>query len=70
MNTVQRTYDLLASRNMTLFEFTSKNDIAYNTVKTAEKRGTQLKVETIERICEGLGITLSDFFAEECQKVH
>jgi len=31
-------------------------------ILTTARRGGQLSVETIERICLGLGITLKDFF--------
>jgi hypothetical protein len=34
----------------------------------AETRGTQLSIDTIERICIGLGITLADFFASNEDK--
>ncbi len=39
-----------------------KCGISYSTIQTTARRGGQLSVETIERICQGLGITLKDFF--------
>ena len=33
-------------------------------LKQTEKRNGQLRVDTIERICKELGVTLSFFFAE------
>ena len=39
-----------------------KCGISYSTIQTTARRGGQLSVETIERICLGLGITLKDFF--------
>lgn len=62
MDTVQRTYELLEEKGLSLFELSEISDVPYMTIKMAERRGSQLKVETIERICEGLGISLSEFF--------
>lgn len=65
VNTVHRVYNLLDERNMSLYHLSQLSGISYSTVKTTEKRGGQLTVETIERICFGLGITMSDFFKDE-----
>ena len=37
-------------------------------VRFAKKRGNQLSLDTIERICEALDISLSEFFAETVPK--
>jgi Helix-turn-helix. len=63
LDTVQRTYELLEEKGLSLFELSEKSDVPYTTIKMAERRGSQLKVETIERICEGLGISMSEFFS-------
>lgn len=69
MDTVKRTMDLLDARNMSLYQLTQKSGIARATITQTEKRGGQLKVDTIERICEALGITLSEFFLESDQEI-
>ena len=56
MNTVERVYDLIEERGISLYQLA--------TVKTTEKRGGQLTVDTIERICFALQITMSEFFTE------
>ena len=61
MNTVKRVYDLIEERSITLYQLSQVSGVSYSTVKTTEKRGGQLKVDTIERICEALGITMSEF---------
>lgn len=66
MDTVQRVYDLLDMRNLTLFQFSQDSGIPYITIRRAESRGNQLSVDTIERICDALHITMSEFFAEKC----
>ena len=56
MDTIKRVQDLMQERDMNLC------GISYSTIQTTARRGGQLSVETIERICQGLGITLKDFF--------
>lgn len=65
MNTVARVYALAEAHHMTLYQLSQKSGISYSTIKTAEKRNGQLKIDTIERICQALGISLSAFFAED-----
>ena len=64
MDTIKRVYDLIKERNISLYQLSQMSGVSYSTVKTTEKRGGQLKVDTIERICEALGITMSEFFQE------
>ncbi len=62
MDTVQRVRDLLAERNLSLYKFSQMSNISYPTFRNTEKRGGQLTVDTIERVCEALDITLPEFF--------
>ena len=64
MNTVERVYDLAKAHGVTLYQLAQISGISYSTIKTTEKRGGQLKIDTIERICAALEITLSEFFSE------
>ena len=62
MDTIKRVQDLMQVRDMNLCVLAKKCGISYSTIQTTARRGGQLSVETIERICQGLGITLKDFF--------
>lgn len=64
MDTVKRVCELAEERHLTLYQLSQLCGISYSTIQTTRKRGGQLKVDTIERICDALGITLSAFFAE------
>ena len=64
MNTITRVYELLDDRALSLTKLAEMSGVAYSTIKMAESRNTQLSVDTIERICNALRITLSEFFAE------
>ena len=60
MDTIKRVQDLMQARDMNLCVLAKKCGISYSTIQTTARRGGQLSVETIERICLGLGITLKD----------
>lgn len=62
MDTIKRVQDLMQERNINLCVLAKKSGISYSTIQTTARRGGQLSVDTIERICSGLGITLKDFF--------
>lgn len=62
MDTIKRVQDLMQERNMNLCVLAKKSGISYSTIQTTARRGGQLSVDTIERICSGLEITLKDFF--------
>ena len=65
MNTITRVKELAASRMLSLHRLAQICDVPYSTIKNTEQRCGQLTVDTIERICIGLNITMSDFFSEE-----
>lgn len=50
MNTVERVYDLIEERGISLYQLARMSGVSYSTVKTTEKRGGQLTVDTIERM--------------------
>ena len=64
MDTVGRVYDLIEERGISLFKLSRLSEVSYSTLSNSKRRSGQLSVETIERICGALGITLSEFFAE------
>lgn len=64
MDTIKRVYDLAEEKEISLYQLAKDSGISLATIKAAEKRSGQLKIDTIERICEALGISLSAFFAE------
>ena len=65
MDTLGRVYDLISDRDMTLYQLAKLSDVSPSTLRNTKRRAGQLKIDTIERICTALGITLSEFFAEQ-----
>ena len=65
MNTMKRLDELLADYEATLFDLAKSSNINYSTLHAAKRRGSQLSVDTIERVCGGLGIRLFEFFMND-----
>lgn len=63
MNTIERVKELANERNLTLCGLALLCGISQSTLKNTSRRGGQLSLDTIERICDGIGISLSEFFA-------
>ena len=62
MNTVARLNELAAEHELSLFQLALLCGISYNTLKSTAERNGQLTVDTIERICLGLRMPMSEFF--------
>ena len=56
---------LLEERNWTLYRLAKEADISYSTLSNTFHRNNVPSVSTLMRVCDGLGITLSEFFDEE-----
>lgn len=65
MDTIARVHELAEERKLTMYQLATISGVSFSTIQTTKKRGGQLTVDTIERICAGLGIRLVDFFAEQ-----
>ena len=65
MDTMKRLDELLADHEMTLFDLAKACNINYSTLHAAKKRGSQLSIDTIERVCDGLGIRPFEFFMND-----
>lgn len=63
MDTLERVNGLLAERDMTLNQLAKISNVSPSTLRNTKRRAGQLKIDTIERICDALNITLSEFFA-------
>lgn len=55
---------LLEERGWSMYRLAKESDLSYATLKTLFQRNQSLTIPTLMRICDGLGISLSEFFAE------
>ena len=53
---------LAEEKNLSMYELARRSGMAESTLYNLFERGTMPKLDTLERICKGLEITLSDFF--------
>lgn len=62
MDIKERLEVLMNERGWTIYRVAKEADIPWSTVRNMFKRNTEPSVATLERICSGMGITLSQFF--------
>lgn len=63
-NILGRIVELCRERNYSYYELAKRSGIPYSTLNTLLLKGTNPSLPTLSRICDGLGITLQQFFAE------
>lgn len=64
MDTHERLRKLLAERGWTEYRLAKNSGLSESTIANIFKRNTSPSIATLEAICKGFGITLSQFFAE------
>ena len=64
MTTNDRIRQLMSERNWTEYRLAKKSDLSQSTITNLFKRNTIPSIPTLEAICRGFGITLSQFFSE------
>ena len=62
MDVKERLETLMNERGWTIYRVAKEADIPWSTVRNMFKRNTEPSVATLECICKGMGITLSQFF--------
>lgn len=65
MDVLKRIRNLMAEQKLTAYALAKKSCLSQSTISNFFKRNTVPSVTTIESICIGLGITLSQFFSED-----
>ena len=65
MDATERIKSLLEQRGWTAYRLSKSCGLSENTIATILKRNSLPSVGTLEAICKGFGITLSEFFAED-----
>ncbi len=64
MDVRERLHQLMDERGWTIYKVAQEADIPWSTLRNMFKRGTDPSIATLESICHGMGITLSQFFDE------
>ena len=64
MDTHQRLRQLMKERSWSVYRLAQNCGLSQSTLANIFKRNTVPSISTLETICKGFGITLSQFFAE------
>ena len=66
---MDRIRELCDKKQMSMYALSQKTNISQSSLSNLMKRGSIPTFFTLERICEGLGITLSQFFAQDDERL-
>lgn len=64
MDTKSKIKALMDERGWTIYELAKRSGLAQTTLSNMWKRNTEPTIPSLRAICNGLGMTLSEFFAE------
>ena len=66
----ERLKELMDERGLNMHSLAKKSGLSWNTIKNFYAQKTKPTVTTISMLCDGLGITLAQFFDVEGETVH
>lgn len=64
-NTLQKIKELTKERNWSIYKLAKESGIPYSSLNSLFQKNNQPTISTLEKICQGLHITLSEFFQDE-----
>lgn len=62
---ITRIEDLRKKRNWSVYQLAKESELPYSTLNNLLHRTNIPTVPTLQKICDGLGITMSDFFRDK-----
>ncbi|MBE7089114.1 MAG: helix-turn-helix transcriptional regulator [Clostridiales bacterium] len=65
MDIIQKLNSLRLERNLSVYRLAELTGINQSTLANTFSRGTLPNIQNLEAMCEAMGLTLSQFFAEE-----
>ena len=65
MDVKKKLRDLLDAKGWTSYRLAKESGLSQSTIINVYKRSSVPSIDTLEAICKGFGITLSQFFAED-----
>lgn len=69
MDALQRIRQLMEQRGWTEYRLAKETGLPQSTIANMFRRQTAPTIPTLEMVCHGMGITLSQFFTEESNLV-
>ena len=65
---IQHIQDLCRERDWSYYRLAKESDIPYSTLNNMINRTNNPTIPTLQKLCDGFGITLSDFFTENSDR--
>ena len=65
MDVLDRLHRLLETRGWTMYRLAKRSGLTDSTIANIYRRNAMPSIDTLEKICRGFDITLSQFFAED-----
>ncbi len=64
MDVLDRLHKLMEARNWTMYRLAKESSLTESTIANIYRRNAIPSIDTLEKICQGFGITLSQFFSD------
>ena len=64
MDVLERLRKLMDARGWTMYRLAKESGLTESTIANIYRRNAIPSIDTLEKICQGFGITLSQFFAD------
>ena len=64
MDVLERLHKLMDARGWTMYRLAKESGLTESTIANIYRRNAIPSIDTLEKICQGFGITLSQFFAD------
>ena len=65
MDSKARLQQLMDERGWTIYRLAKESDVAWTTIRNMFARNTEPSIATLESLCNGMGMTLVQFFDED-----
>lgn len=69
MNINKKIEAILRAKNMSYYQLSKVSNLSASTLSNMRNRGNAPSIYTLEQICAGLGISMSQFFIEKTEKM-
>ena len=66
---IERILELCDKKNMSQYELSQRAGLTQSSISTLMSRGSLPKITTLQKICDGFGITLAQFFTQDDKKI-
>ena len=70
VNVRDRLKQLMDERDLNMYSLAKRSGLSWNTIKNIFSRSTNPTVTTLSMLCDGLGITLAQFFEDGNDSAH